>query len=255
MLDAVPYPAIVKPRLSNFSAGGRQWKVGYALARTPAELVAAYRGVHARVPRPLIQQVVGGHGAGIFSIWDRGTPLAWFAHRRLREIDPRGGPAAAAMSVPVAHDLARCAGQLLKALRWHGVAMVEFRCDPGSGRFWLMEINGRFWGSLALALAAGVDFPWFLYRLAVGARVDPPASYRTGVIARDAVGEYKHFFRVIAGRRAFDSPRTPSRLATLREALTILHPWKDSFNWTDDDPAPGRREWRHVIARALWGRR
>jgi hypothetical protein len=43
-----------------------------------------------------------------------------------------------------------------------------------------------------------------------------------------------------------------ARLATLRDAPTILHPWKASFNWTADDPEPGRREWRHVVRRAFW---
>jgi len=136
------------------------------------------------------------------------------------------------------------ASRMLAALRWHGVAMAEFKWDEASGAFWLLEINGRFWGSLPLALAAGVDFPYYLYQVANDEVPQPPASYPVDLVARDAVAELKHFVKVMAGGRG-------ARLATLRHAPTILHPWKASFNWVPDDPEPGRREWIEVIRRAF----
>jgi carbamoylphosphate synthase large subunit len=54
---------------------------------------------------------------------------------------------------------------LLKALKWHGVAMVEFRLRP-DGTPVFLEVNGRFWTSLALAVHAGADFPVLLAKLA-----------------------------------------------------------------------------------------
>jgi hypothetical protein len=57
---------------------------------------------------------------------------------------------------------------MLDALKWHGIAMVEFRQDSRDGEYKLMEINPKFWGSLDLALAAGADFPADLCRIAVG---------------------------------------------------------------------------------------
>ena len=133
---------------------------------------------------------------------------------------------------------------MLAALRWHGVAMAEFKWDEATDTFWLLEINGRFWGSLPLALACGVDFPYYLYQLAVGETPQPPASYPTDVVARDAVAELKHFVKVMVRG-------TGRRVATLRQAPTILHPWKSSFNWVADDPEPGRREWLRTMARVL----
>lgn len=254
LAPGLPYPVIVKPRQTNFlDAGGRLRKAGYAVAPDARALERAWGEIHRAVPRPLIQALVAGAGAGVFSIWDRGTPLVWFAHRRLREEDPRGGRASAAASVTPDPRLVECATALLKALSWHGVAMVEFKHDERAQRFWLMEINGRFWGSLALALAAGVDFPYYLYRLALGEPVQAPAAYPPGVIARDAVGELKHFVRVMGGRRS-RGPAMPSRLRTLLAAPTILHPSRASYNWTPDDPEPGRQEWLRVL-RGLLGRR
>lgn len=246
----LPRPVLVKPRQTNFlAADGRLVKAGWAVARTPDELARAYCSIHATVPRPLIQELVPGAGAGIFSIWDTGTPLGWFAHRRLREEDPRGGRASAAVSVPGDPQLVENATRLLKALNWHGVAMVEFRQDRQRDRFWLMEINGRFWGSLSLALAAGVDFPYYLYQLAAGDPVEVPASYPAGVVARDAVAELKHFVRVMRGRPRGWPGDFPGRRATLLEAPTILHPWRHAYNWTPDDPRPGRHEWLDVARR------
>jgi predicted ATP-grasp superfamily ATP-dependent carboligase len=254
LAPTLPYPVIVKPRQTNFAgADGRLVKAGYAFVRTAAALPAAHAKIDAAVPRPLIQEVVPGIGAGVFSLWNHGTPLLWFAHRRVREEDPRGGRASAAITVPVDPRLAEQATRLLKALRWHGVAMVEFKRHAATGACWLMEINGRFWGSLALAIAAGVDFPYHLYQVAQGEAVTASAGYPSGVLARDAVGELKHFLRVMRGPRREFLAHAPGRLETLAQAPTILHPWRHAYNWTADDPEPGRREWLRAV-RSLLGR-
>jgi predicted ATP-grasp superfamily ATP-dependent carboligase len=250
-LGEIRYPVIVKPRQTNFlGADGRLHKTGYAIVDDAPALARAYAEIDRAVPRPLIQEVVQGDGAGVFSIWDHGTPRAWFAHRRLREEDPRGGRASAATSVRCDPRLRAWAEQLLGALAWHGVAMVEFKWDAATGAAWLMEINGRFWGSLALALAAGADFPYWLYRLANGEPIEAPADYPAGVVARDPIAELKHFVRVLAPGRRNAGGGAPSRWATLRQMGSILHPTRDSYNWTTDDPEPGRQEWRHLFRRA-----
>lgn len=33
--------------------------------------------------------------------------------------------------------------------------MVEYRHDPKTGKYWLMEVNGRFWGACRLRYIAG----------------------------------------------------------------------------------------------------
>jgi predicted ATP-grasp superfamily ATP-dependent carboligase len=252
VLAEARYPVIVKPRQTNFlGEDGHLHKTGYTIVPDAAGLARAYDQIHRHVPRPLIQELVEGGGAGIFSIWDHGVPRAWFAHRRLREEDPRGSRASAAMSVPCDPRLREWSERLLRALRWHGVAMVEFKWDEARGTGTLMEINGRFWGSLALALAAGMDFPYWLYRLALQEPIEPPADYPVGVVARDPIAELKHLVRVLApGRRALTG-RGPSRWATVGHIFTILHPTRDSYNWTADDPEPGRQEWRHLLRRTM----
>ena len=245
LADTLVYPVIVKPRQTNFlSANGSLAKTDYVIVSAAAALVAAWRAVDRAVPRPLIQTLVRGRGVGVNSVWCEGRPLTWFTHRRVREIDLRGGRSTAAESVASDARMVESARRMLAALHWHGVAMAEFKHDEASGQYWLLEINGRFWGSLPLALAAGVDFPYYLYQIAVDETPAPPATYPVGVMARDAVAELKHFVRVMRHGNG-------ARLSTLRQAATILHPWKAAFNWTADDPEPGRREWRHVMGRAF----
>ncbi|MCK7577967.1 MAG: ATP-grasp domain-containing protein [Chromatiales bacterium] len=71
------------------------------------------------------------------------------------------------------------AKKLLDAVSWHGVAMVEFRVTL-EGKPYLMEINTRFWGSLQLAIDAGVDFPYWLIRFAM-VKFPPPRNIRSVV--------------------------------------------------------------------------
>jgi predicted ATP-grasp superfamily ATP-dependent carboligase len=47
----------------------------------------------------------------------------------------------------------------LEAMRWDGVAMMEYKWDEASRQFGFIEANTRFWAALHLDLFAGADFP------------------------------------------------------------------------------------------------
>ena len=70
--------------------------------------------------------------------------------------------------------------------------MLEYKQDHRSGVPFLMEVNGRFWGSLQLAVDAGVDFPYLCCQLALGQAPDVPASYTVGVRSRWLLGDLDH---------------------------------------------------------------
>jgi len=166
---AIGYPAMVKG--SSSSAFVRY-------VNTPDELVEYYRRF--REDSPVIQEYIRGQGYGFFALYNRGEARAVFMHRRLREYPVTGGPSSLAESV--ADDGLRSAGtRLLDALGWHGLAMAEFKKDERTGKFVLMELNPKLWGSLELAIAAGVDFPCLACRMAVDGDVPPVFTYREGV--------------------------------------------------------------------------
>jgi len=128
----------------------------------------------------VIQEYIPGEGYGLFALFNRGEPRAVFMHRRIREYPITGGYSTAAESVSIP-ELREVGLRLLKALNWHGVAMVEFKKDRRDGKFKLMEVNPKFWGSLDLAIASGIDFPYLTTRMAMDGDIDPVMSYRTGV--------------------------------------------------------------------------
>jgi predicted ATP-grasp superfamily ATP-dependent carboligase len=175
----------------------------------------------------------------------QGRTLAAFAHRRLREQPPGGGVSVLSESIAVdAGRLARIEA-LLDASGYSGVAMAEFKSDGREA--WLIEINARLWGSLQLAIDAGVDFPSLLVAAAAGERPEPVRAYRTGVRLRSEIGELDHALAVARGRTAPGAPRG------LRAALgTLLRPAGPGCRWEllrRDDPRPFGRAFGRWLAR------
>lgn len=152
----------------------------------------------------LVQEVVTGEGTAVFALFDSGEPVVTFAHRRIREKPPWGGVSVLSQSIEPPPDMLDYAMKLLRHLRWHGVAMVEFKRDS-KGTPVLMEINPRFWGSLELAIRCGVDFPYLAMQLAGGQRPEMPEA-REGV-NRWVIGELDSFLAAIrSGRRGSLEP-------------------------------------------------
>jgi predicted ATP-grasp superfamily ATP-dependent carboligase len=109
--------------------------------------------------------------------------------------------------------------------------MVEFRVDERDGVPKLMEVNGRFWGSLPLAIAAGVDFPYLLYRAYRGESIQAGA-YELGVTSRWLLpGDILWFASTLRNK--------PRRLDTIREFASIRDQHYDILSTTDPLPALG----------------
>jgi predicted ATP-grasp superfamily ATP-dependent carboligase len=183
------FPLIVKPRVSTGAMGLRRVADAGALA-------AAWDEVNTRFPKPIVQDYIpeggGAFGASVL-VGPQGERLASFVHRRLREYPVSGGASTLRASVRDP-QLVEIAFRLLEAVEWFGVAMAEFRYDPRDGQPKLIELNPRFWGSLNLAIQSGVDFPWLLYRVARGERVEPVHDYREGVVGRWVLqGDLLHY--------------------------------------------------------------
>ncbi|PID38973.1 MAG: hypothetical protein CSB49_02795 [Proteobacteria bacterium] len=132
-----------------------------------------------------LQQWVPGRGVGIEVLARHGELVLVFAHERINEVPLTGGASSYRKSVTPAPALVEDSARLMRALSWHGVAMIEFRVDVETHRHWLIEINGRFWGSLPLATFAGADFPRALVEMLLEDRVpDERMPARTEVYAR-----------------------------------------------------------------------
>ncbi len=187
--NSLPYPIVIKPKKSSGA-------VGICYSKQPGDLMEQYLSVHQRFPYPLIQELIPQEGPGYgasFLLDERGRVKASFVHKRLREYPVTGGASTLRESVR-RDDIRDMAQVLLNALNWFGVGMVEFKVDPRDNIPKLMEVNPRFWGSLSLAVQAGVNFPYLLYRMSRGESFKPVEHYQIGKRCRWLLpGDILHF--------------------------------------------------------------
>lgn len=235
----VEYPAVFKPARSRTWTGDQWVSSGASYAASAEDLRAGLRKLHPAVFPVLVQERVEGPGVGVFVCCDESGVLATFAHRRLREKPPSGGVSVLCESAPVDPTASEHATRLLKQLGWRGVAMVEFKQDARTGVLKLMEINGRFWGSLQLAIDAGVNFPELAVDIALN-RARPVNSYRVGVRSRWFWGDTDAMISLLLRtRKHLNLPRNhPGRLRTL---LSYLMFWRPGMRYELErfsDPAP-----------------
>ncbi|SIO66901.1 Protein-tyrosine-phosphatase [Singulisphaera sp. GP187] len=174
-----------------------------------------------------------------------------FQHVRVHE-PPRGGGSSYRMSTRPSPELVDASVRLLKALDYTGVAMVEFKVDSRTGRWALIEVNGRFWGSLPLALAAGADFPLALVQMLLEGRTAFPQTYRVGLCCRNWEGDVEWLSANLRADRSDPTLTTRPLVGVLAETLKNLTLFRErSDTFVLDDPTPawhelsgiGRRKW------------
>jgi predicted ATP-grasp superfamily ATP-dependent carboligase len=243
----IGFPVVLKPARSRYLKGTEIASTSVEIVENPDRLSAVLDRSKWIGDIPcLVQRFIPGHGAGIFALYASGRPVAWFAHRRIREKPPTGGVSVLCESAPIDPVMQSAAAKLLGAAELTGAAMVEFRVAT-DGTPYLMEVNCRFWGSLQLAIDCGVDFPWLAYQVTQGLLLGEPQSYAIGKRLRWLLGDFDSL--IIELRRRDSSLRCKAKaigpfLGTFfdrrcrQEILRIA------------DPTPGIRElwqWVHAL--------
>jgi predicted ATP-grasp superfamily ATP-dependent carboligase len=252
-LDAAPelgWPMVLKPQVSRLyrdRARVEAFTVSYAndpdrLAREMARLEGKCL--------VLLQEFYCGSGQGVELLMHEGRPLAAFQHRRLREVPITGGASALRESVPLDPWLYDHSVALLAELRWTGLAMVEFKVGPTGPK--LMEINGRIWGSLPLAVLSGMDFParWAELCLQGPPPEGPPeTTYRLGVRARNMELELVWLASTLFGRRRYPFLPAPRRRQAAAMLAQLLHPGYKFDVLSLEDPSPALAKAFKIVTR------
>lgn len=203
IVDKIKYPVVIKPRMKLFWIDNQAIKLKITsknYAFSPQDLIQKFaklinfNGASLPVDFFLIQEFAKGSGYGVEILLHDSKVKAVFSHKRLREYPITGGASTLRESVGN-EKLEKIGINLLKAMNWEGVAMVEFKVDEKTGAINLIEVNGRFWGSLALGINAGVDFPFLLYQCMLGFSNFEKPNYFKGVKQRWLVpGDFLWFF-------------------------------------------------------------
>jgi predicted ATP-grasp superfamily ATP-dependent carboligase len=230
----VPLPAVVKPAFKDL----REEVFKSCVIRSREEMHARFPQSQSLDPPLLVQEFCEGVGVGIEVLMYKGEPRAVFQHRRLKEYPFKGGFSVVACAEIPHAQLVEASVSLLRAMGWDGVAMVEYRVNPPSGYPTLLEVNGRYWGSIGLPVAAGVDFPLYHWQLVHDEVPNPPREYRAGTKWRWTAGYIARLHELLAlaaktagGRHAL--------MSALRDLPRDFSPtvFDASFRWSD--PAPG----------------
>ena len=246
---SLPFPVVLKPRASQ-----EQGDFGYLsvtgrplYARNEDEFFTSYCKLSRRCSSVLVQEYVEGYGAGYFALMRNGELRAEFAHRRIRDLHPTGSGSCLRMSVPPDPTLRNAALRMLSHLKWHGVAMVEFRVRP-DGTPVFLEINGRFWNSLPLTVYSGADFPSLLAKIGEFGDVAEVAGYRCGVRCRWMLGDFRHLLAVWQGAPEGFPGKFPGRWRTTAEFFTpVGKTFHDNFCYSD--PLPELGDWLQGLVR------
>lgn len=234
----ITYPAVVKPRWSIIWKNDRAFHKRSGFVNSDAELVATYNSIHQYFPFPLIQEYVPGVNYSVASLYNEGKPRAFCCIKVPRAWPPTGGNSCFRESVPLNSEMRNYSEKLLNALDWHGIAEVEFRLDSRDNVPRLMEINPRFWGSLSVAVKAGVDLPYLLYRMTMDGDVQGVFNYKVGVKGRYFEHDLLHMVSLLTNASPTSCVWDRKRLKVLEDWLKFYEPgiFYDLFEF--DDPIP-----------------
>ena len=191
--NQIPFPWILKPVEKQMRAE----EIKSCRLNGTDDVATRFPHSQAFTPPMLLQEYCEGVGVGVELLMYEGECIVAFQHRRLKEFPFTGGMAVTAISEAPDAVLVKHSLSLLRALQWDGVAMVEFRVNPVDGRAALMEVNGRYWGTLSLPVMAGIDFPLYHWQLLHGEIPQVP-SYAAGLCWRWSGGYLARLNGIIA---------------------------------------------------------
>lgn len=224
------YPAVLKPCVSD---GAR----GIVFAHTPDELRRAYAPTRERYGACIVQDYVPHSGSQYKAelLLDRSSRVRISGvYAKLRYYPPAGGSSTLNRTV-LREDLARYGATLLRHIHWYGMGDCDFIVDPRDGVPRLMEVNPRFTRTIRVLVEAGLDFPYELYRLALGETPSEVPHYRPDVFLRYLPADLAWFLR--SGERFRAQP------SFFRFISRDLH----YEEWSVRDPFAGVGYWLSLI--------
>ena len=188
----------------------------------------------------LLQEFIDGYGVGVSGLFADGQPVALLAHRRIRESTPTGGSSALAETIKLDPWLLTPTRALFAKIGFTGPAMAEYKIDRRTGQPYLMEINGRFWGSVLLASLAGLDLPYLYWKMLNGIEISAEEKdYQVGVRGRYLVGDTKCLLLCLKGKPDRWPGEIPNRGSAVKSyCRSFLDERTSELILTWDDPIP-----------------
>ena len=244
LVDTIPLPFIIKPRVSHLGKvhlGAKVWKISDREGGKQAG-----QALQGMIDQYLIQEMIPGdddHMYDHLGLWWKGEEVCWLTLQKLRQNPPLFGDGSY-KKVTLLPELREKSHEMLKSLGYHGFFAIEYKLDPRDNQFKQIEINARTIAGNQLAIASGVDFPWLGYRLMTGQAL--PSYHQTENIY--FIHETWDIAAYIAG---LGTASGPSLFTWLRQYLTA-----DCYaEWAADDPLPLLHTFLNSLSRKLFRNR
>ena len=222
-------PAVIKPATAVSEVKGKLTKGPIIFCIDSDDLARAaneckYEGLM------MVQPLLAGVGEGIFGLNGSDGVKRWSAHRRIRTVNPLGSGSSACQSLQISDQPIVPAERMLKKTSWPGMFMIELLRDT-ENRLWFMELNGRSWGSMALAVRLGLHYPAWTVMQTLDPFFkppDPPAW--VPIVCRHLGREIIHVLSMLRGRKAFSLIPNYSRMRALLE-VSRFNRREKWYNW------------------------
>lgn len=240
-LAEVDWPVMVKARL-HWRPGARQApdRLNVLRAHDRQAVEQRAREIDAAGGEAILQDIVNGRHTAYVALLDENHDVV-AAHQQdgygtWPEVD---GVWTRAETVPLDPDLHERCAALLRDLRWVGLMQVQFLVTDDGARE-LIDLNGRFYASIGLAVRAGVNLPALWGSLAIGAKPATVGKARPGVRYQWLEGD---LLRAVKERRGGLAADVLDCLRFGRGAVPSL--------WRSDDPMPGVAWMAQELPRAI----
>lgn len=239
--SSISGPVIVKARIHAPGLGyDGPARLEAGRAEDPERATELIASINSAGGRAVVQQPIEGTLMAFASVRSHSGELV----AQLQQISPHTWPpgdgiSSRSVTVPVDRELAAAVAELLEGLGWIGLSQIQFIVD-GSGSPHLIDLNGRFYGSLALAEAAGVNLAAAWAEVGSDRPQAPRARAVSGVRYQWAEGDLRRALKERRGGVARDLVETVGRSPSARSGI-----------WRRGDQRPVLRSWRRLASRVV----
>jgi predicted ATP-grasp superfamily ATP-dependent carboligase len=255
LIAALGFPLVLKNPDRPKGRLGSAFDFRWFVAHDEAELRAFLAEHCAAGEFPLFQTLATGTVHNVCCFGVAGEMVAAHQYRGLRRVH---GLTVFREITPLARDLEKYSRSMLRELEWDGVAILGFFVKETDGDVRYMETNARLWASTEGSVAAGWDFPYWMYEYFAFAKPPeaPPRSLGLGRLSRWHYGELDALLHFLSGGEE-PSGAGRTRTQAVADYMSGFHPRVDADVFRLDDPVPELVEhWRGIksYARRALGR-
>ena len=169
ILSKLNYPVLLKPVYAADWRKDEIWekvRQKVIFMKSDKELKYEYNKISCLRPTALIQEYIEGGDNSIYTYCSYCNKelniLASFNTRKILQVPERLGTGVIVQST-INNDIKVKSELLLKHIGYFGISEIEYKRNPYTGDYYLIEINPRLWDQHILSQSFGINLPLIVY--------------------------------------------------------------------------------------------